>query len=479
MKKSLYILTIFLLCISSTFAIQNKLSIDISSAQFYLGSDFYEWNLYYSFDERDVKFIFENDLFTSKIQFNIKFYSSLGLEFEDKWITTYNVTEINPDSDIKLFGLRSFRLKEGQYKVEFSVTDLNQKENTKAANFDLLIRKMRNDRLELSDIVLCNLILNQKNAGEFANEQFLRNSLYVYPDPSAEIYGASPSLKTYFEIYNANKVSPDGILLHYYIFDGANREVFYFPKQLKSLYDGMVETIEIPLDAIPTGVYNLVVAAKSLNSFDSVTITKKFYLINPDLPPVLELSRGVDYTFELSEFATMSEEQLDQEFQQVRFIATKEEIAQFRLLTDPVAKARFLFAFWQRRNSDTTSSINVARFNYKKRIEQANKFFSWGGKQNGWETDRGRTFLKYGEPSNKDYFPQRGNERAYEVWFYSELEGGVYFYFVDVGGFGNFQQVHSTKTGEIYNQDWYELYVPITKENRKDYQIDDEMRKYR
>jgi len=107
----------------------------------------------------------------------------LGLEFEDKWITTYNVTEINPDSDIKLFGLRSFRLKEGQYKVEFSVTDLNQKENTKAANFDLLIRKMRNDRLELSDIVLCNLILNQKNAGEFANEQFLRNSLYVYPDP--------------------------------------------------------------------------------------------------------------------------------------------------------------------------------------------------------------------------------------------------------------------------------------------------------
>ncbi|HOK15000.1 MAG TPA: GWxTD domain-containing protein, partial [Candidatus Kapabacteria bacterium] len=395
MKKSLYILTIFLLCISSTFAIQNKLSIDISSAQFYLGSDFYEWNLYYSFDERDLKFIFENDLFTSKIQFNIKFYSSLGLEFEDKWITTYNVTEINPDSDIKLFGLRSFRLKEGQYKVEFSVTDLNQKENTKAANFDLLIRKMRNDRLELSDIVLCNLILNQKNAGEFANEQFLRNSLYVYPNPSAEIYGASPSLKTYFEIHNANKVSPDGILLHYYIFDGANREVFYFPKQLKSLYDGMVETIEIPLDAIPTGVYNLVVAAKSLNSFDSVTITKKFYLINPDLPPVLELSRGVDYTFELSEFATMSEEQLDQEFQQVRFIATKEEIAQFRLLTDPVAKARFLFAFWQRRNSDTTSSINVARFNYKKRIEQANKFFSWGGKQNGWETDRGRTFLKY------------------------------------------------------------------------------------
>ncbi|MCX8055875.1 MAG: GWxTD domain-containing protein, partial [Ignavibacteria bacterium] len=184
-------------------------------------------------------------------------------------------------------------------------------------------------------------------------------------------------------------------------------------------------------------------------------------------------------TFELLEFATMSEDQLNQEFQQVRFIASKEEIDQFRLLSDPIAKARFLFAFWQRRNSDTASSINLARYNYKKRIEQANKFFSWGGKQNGWDTDRGRAFLKYGEPSNKDYFPQRGNERAYEVWFYSELEGGVYFYFVDVGGFGNFQQVHSTKSGEIYNQNWYELYVPITKENRKDYQIDEEMRKYR
>ncbi|MEJ5244902.1 MAG: GWxTD domain-containing protein [Bacteroidota bacterium] len=479
MNKTYCIVSVFLLWVTSSFANQDKLSIDISSAQFYLGSDFYEWNLYYSFDERDVKFVYEDNLFVSKIQFNIKFFSSLGLEFEDKWITTYNVTEINPDSDVKLFGVRSFRLKEGQYTVEFSVTDLNQKNYAKSAKFDLFIRKMKDDRLELSDIVLANLILNQKNAGIFANEQFLRNSLYVYPNPSAEIYGSSPSLKSYFEIYNANKVSPDGVQLHYYIFDGANREVFYFPKQLKSLFDGMVETIEIPLDAIPTGVYNLVVAAKAINSYDSVTISKKFYLINPDLPPVLELSRGIDHTFELSEFATMSEDQLNQEFQQVRFIASKEEIDQFRLLSDPTAKARFLFSFWQRRNTDTTSSINLARYNYKKRIEQANKFFSWGGKQNGWDTDRGRAFLKYGEPSNKDYFPQRGNERAYEVWFYSELEGGVYFYFVDVGGFGNFQQVHSTKSGEIYNQDWYELYVPITKENRKDYQIDEDTRKYR
>lgn len=479
MNKTFCIISVFLLWVISSFANQDKLSIDISSAQFYLGSDFYEWNLYYSFDERDVKFVYEDNLFVSKIQFNIKFFSSLGLEFEDKWITTYNVTEINPDSDVKLFGVRSFRLKEGQYTVEFSVTDLNQKNYAKSAKFDLFIRKMKDDRLELSDIVLANLILNQKNAGIFANEQFLRNSLYVYPNPSAEIYGSSPSLKSYFEIYNANKVSPDGIQLHYYIFDGANREVFYFPKQLKSLFDGMVETIEIPLDAIPTGVYNFVVAAKAITSYDSVTISKKFYIINPDLPPVLELSRGIDNTFELSEFATMSEDQLNQEFQQVRFIASKEEIDQFRLLSDPTAKARFLFSFWQRRNTDTTSSINLARYNYKKRIEQANKFFSWGGKQNGWGTDRGRAFLKYGEPSNKDYFPQRGNERAYEVWFYSELEGGVYFYFVDVGGFGNFQQVHSTKSGEIYNQNWYELYVPITKENRKDYQIDEDMRKYR
>lgn len=454
-------------------------TIDISSAQFYLDGNYYRWDLFYAFDERDISFSKENGKFISQLHFNIKFFTALGLELEDKWTVKHPVDEINPDSDIKLYGVRSFKLKDGQYRVELTVTDLNDQANTKTASFDLLIRKISRDKLEMSDIVLCNLILNESNAGIFANPQFWRNSLYIYPNPSAEIYGKSPVLKTYLEIYNAKSFAQDGIELHYHIFDGANREVFYYPKNLNSIYEDMVETVEIPLDAIPTGVYTLLVAAKAKNKKDSVFASKKFYLLNFEMPPVLELSRNLDHDFELSEFATMTDEQLNAEFQQIRFIATKEEIEQYKLLTDLNAKARFLYSFWQRRNTDTTKSINVARYDYKKRIEYANKFFSWGGKQNGWETDRGRVLLKYGEPSRKDYFPQRGNERAYEAWFYSEIEGGVYFYFVDVGGYGNFQQVHSTKSGEFYNENWYELYIPITKEDRKDYRIDEDQRRYR
>lgn len=475
MKKTIAIL---LLILTNSLLFSRDFSLDISSAQFYYDEDYSQWNLYYSFNEKDLTYTKENDKFLAKLQFKIKFYSNLKLELEDEWTIGHYVSEINPESDIKLFGLREFKLKEGQYKVELSIKDLND-ENVKNATFDLLIRNIGRQKLEMSDIVLCNLILDETNAGIYANHQFFKNSLYIYPNPSAEIYGNNPVLKTYFEIYNAKTYAKDGLMIHYYIYDGAQREVFYYPKSLKSLFDGMVEKIELPLSAIPTGVYTLVVAIKGINTYDSIFTSKKFYLVNYDMPPVLELTRNLNSEYELSEFATMTEEQLDLEFKQASIIAEKEETAQYKLLTDPTAKAKFLFNFWHKRNTDTTKSINIARYDFIKRIDYANRFFSWGGLPNGWETDRGRVYLKYGEPTRRDYFHQRGNERSYESWFYSEIEGGVYFYFVDVGGFGNFQQVHSTKSGEIYNENWFELYVPITKENRQEYRSNEDNRRFR
>ena len=45
--------------------------------------------------------------------------------------------------------------------------------------------------------------------------------------------------------------------------------------------------------------------------------------------------------------------------------------------------------------------------------------------------------------------------RAYKIWFYDQVEGGVEFVLVDRLGFGNYELVHSTKKGEIYNPDWF------------------------
>ena len=67
--------------------------------------------------------------------------------------------------------------------------------------------------------------------------------------------------------------------------------------------------------------------------------------------------------------------------------------------------------------------------------------------------------MKYGMPTQRDQYPYYGEQRAYETWFYAEIQGGIYFHFVDMTGYGNYELVHSTAMNEIRYENWYNEYV--------------------
>jgi hypothetical protein len=64
--------------------------------------------------------------------------------------------------------------------------------------------------------------------------------------------------------------------------------------------------------------------------------------------------------------------------------------------------------------------------------------------------------------------------RAWEEWHYTRYEGGAFFYFVERLGYNDYILVHSTVTGEMYNPDWYEKYVPTSLDDRTPYELDNE-----
>ncbi len=479
MKRIIYIALIALFFFSASRSKADPLPIDLNACAFRLDENSSRWELYYSFPENAIKFINKDSLFEGNLTFSIKFISPLKTEVEDTWTINHRVLQAPDSFKMKLFGLRAFELKSGQYRVELTIDDPNDENIADTVKFPIIINKYHNDRLEMSDMMLSTLILREDEAGNLANKMFWKNSLYVYPNPAAEYFGNDPTLKLYTEIYNAKAVSPNGLELHYRIFDGANREIYYFPKSKPALHDGLVEQIEIPLNSMPTGVYNVVLSIKAKGCADSIYQKAKFYLFNYSIPPALDIKNTIDQGFESSEFATLSSERLDIEFKQVEMLATKAQKDQYDLLSTDEAKGKFLYIFWRHRNRDTISPVNMALDEHRDKIKFANTYFSYGRSDNGWNTDRGRVLLQYGEPARRDFAPQNGNERPYETWFYSAIEGGVYFYFVDVGGFGNYQLVHSTKSGEFYNTDWYEQYVPITKENRENNNDSYDSRRYR
>jgi len=146
-----------------------------------------------------------------------------------------------------------------------------------------------------------------------------------------------------------------------------------------------------------------------------------------------------------------SEKELDEEFDAARWIATKEELSIYPSL-DLEGKREFLAKFWQKRDTDTTTVRNEFREEYLSRVQYAKENF--GGFKPGWRTDRGRVLLIYGRPDEVERFPSSNNVRAYEIWHFFNLEGGVQFVFVDIRGWGDFELVHSTARSELNDPDW-------------------------
>jgi GWxTD domain-containing protein len=82
----------------------------------------------------------------------------------------------------------------------------------------------------------------------------------------------------------------------------------------------------------------------------------------------------------------------------------------------------------------------------------------------GFETDRGRTFLKYGKPNDIIAVEDEPSAPPYEIWFYNELpeteQTNVKFLFYNPSlGNNDYTLLHSTCRGEVSNPAWeVELY---------------------
>jgi GWxTD domain-containing protein len=130
--------------------------------------------------------------------------------------------------------------------------------------------------------------------------------------------------------------------------------------------------------------------------------------------------------------------QLDLAIRQVRYIATNEEMR--RLRDAPPRHREAVFRdFWQRRDPTPGTVRNELMEEYYYRVEYSNRNF--GTNRAGWETDRGRIYIRYGQPSDIERYPFEINSKPYEVWYYDHLNRR--FVFVDYTGFGDYELVGS------------------------------------
>lgn len=460
MKKIIYILLISIICTSSIQA--KKLLIDVNAASFINQDNMIIWEFYYSFSENSLVYLNNNNQYLGELFFHISIYSNLGLETEKKWIVSHQMKDTISNNDIKLLGQKEFLLNPGQYKVNIYVQDVNDSSSHAKNSVNLVLSDFHEHSLRLSDIELAQNIVEQSKAKLQWNKAFKKSNLYVIPNPSAYYLGNKQPLQTYFEIYNVKTFNPDSLIIDYSFSDVYGNIIKHIKtEKIKELNSNkIIKTNTIPLIDLPSGNYYI-----NINSYfyknnikDSIFKSKKLYIINPEKEAVNKPKFSENQDFELSEFSTLSPKQTDIEVDKIKYIANGLELDQFQTLTSTKAKQRALYRFWKKRDTKPETKFNENLFKFRKLINYTERFFSYSLRK-GWDTDRGRVLLKYGMPSERKQHPYQGEQRPYEEWFYGDIQGGVYFYFVDITGYGNFILVHSTAIDEITFDDWYNYYV--------------------
>ncbi len=445
------------------FSILARIDLSIDGAIFRSHDEQLLWEFYYSYKDNNVRYNKVGDKYHSNLKFQIIFHSAISEKNVETWSVVNQVDSLPKDRPTETFiGQRNFVIKPGIYEIDLTIVDLNDTSNQYNTSFRLIARQTPKNSIALSDIQLARVIESESQKSVNWMEIFNKNSLFVIPNPTLEYYNHSPQVLSYVEVYNAKKFAPEGYNIYYSIYNALRKNIFTSPGSSIPISDGMVEIAELPVELLPTGKYYLEIKVtyplKKAN--DSSIAIKPFYFINSEIPP--EQVRFVESElFEQSEFATMYDDEVKQEYDKIKYIATREEIDRYENLTELEAKRRFLFAYWKIRDPNPETPLNERLIEFRKAIDYANKHFVFGKFKDGWRTERGRILLIYGFPTYVERHQVNAMEKAYEIWRYDNLQGGIAFYFVDVMGLNNYILVHSTAYGEIFNKNWYNEYVPI------------------
>ncbi|MBC7933726.1 MAG: GWxTD domain-containing protein [Rubrivivax sp.] len=141
----------------------------------------------------------------------------------------------------------------------------------------------------------------------------------------------------------------------------------------------------------------------------------------------------------------------------VAYIITDDEKRAWKKLQTDDEREQFIEGFWRRRDPDPDTELNEYLEEHYERVAYANQHFASGIP--GWKSDRGRIYIMYGAPHEKETHPSGGSyERPsyegggstttypFEIWFYRYLPGigsGIEIEFVDPTGTGEYRIARS------------------------------------
>ncbi len=397
-----------------------------------------------------------------RLMIELQMYDTSGLLRESFLWTVDHVTGEDGPSGRVFVGLERFEATSDRYDVTMKLTDALNISRSDSITFPLELRYFTADRIGLSDI---ELITEMAPAGD-SDHPFVRGDYILMRNVDGIVGPPDHRLNSYVEIYHADKIAASECHLVWLIADTNGRGV-YMRDTLLSRPDTSVifDVNSVVLNGLKSGRY--ILAARLFNArrglaSDSVQIVRGFEVWNPKMDSLTD--RRQEILAEREDlidptYGGMKEKELDAEYTVTEYIMNQTKRNVWKELSGVEPKARFLTKFWLALDDDPSTPENPFREDYFRRVDIAKKLYYSSLTPKGWDSDRGRILLTYGQPDVVDRHPSDHNRKPYEIWTYTSNR--IDFVFVDLSQNGTYSLVHSTAQNEIRYPEWERDYAAL------------------
>jgi GWxTD domain-containing protein len=372
--------------------------------------------------------------------------------------------------DFSFIDQQRFLLPNGDYSFEFSIKDLNSKKPESSSNETVRIQ-FPTEKVSISGIQLIGSYSPTSNVNVLSKSGFdLVPYVFDYYPPDIN------KLIFYAEIYNTEKViGPDSKYLISYAIQPDE------PGKISSGYAKMKKEISKPVNSViqefdissmPSGNYNLIIEARNQQNEVIATNSLFFQRSNPNIQyDANELQTLVVENSFVGK--TTNKDTLREYIKCLNPISSELDklfIDSQLMNMDVKTMQQYFLNFWITRAPSKPEQSWLA---YKAQVDIVNQSYKTPIKK-GYETDRGRIYLKYGAPntisdqpfeaSNSGMFigdARRDGDNGnvpYQIWHYYQLKNNQRdkkFVFANPYLATNeYALIHSNAQGEVNNPNW-------------------------
>jgi GWxTD domain-containing protein len=348
--------------------------------------------------------------------------------------------------------IQRYALDTGKYTVFIDMQDAHDLKNK--LNFEYTFAIENNEKTHFSDITLCGKPINA-----IAPTIYTKNGHEIYPRLQNLYQKTNDTLYFYTEIYYLNKST-----ITYYIQDTDDNTTLTKTKIVikNSDFAGVKPIMnEISMADIPTGNYALVIEIMSIDTPAQKIIAKKtinFQRINEGIVRNQDFLSN-DYALGFAAMYPLPA--IVQHLRSLSPIALpREQLYIDNLLRNKknddqamVAMQKLFRWFWEQR-----SPLQPAQAWATYELEVQKVQSSFGSKfVKGYDTERGRVYLKYGAPNTRNTVENDPQAYPYEIWQYNKVgtQNNVRFVFYNPNiGSTDYVLLHSEAVGETKFDNW-------------------------